>query len=123
MILWLKKTWSLLLVVVLALVIMGPAARFLGPAFAGIAITLDNLAAVCLVLLILCFTLDNRQEWGLFPSLDLNRAVTLALASSVGSAIVTAAIVAFMFGVIWLSVPRPGDLPATAPAQQGETVG
>jgi hypothetical protein len=68
---YLKSTWVLLLIIVAALLIFGDGAQ--------LAVTIYRLASVALVLLLADAILDNREKWGLFPTLDLDKAIDVAI--------------------------------------------
>jgi hypothetical protein len=136
---WLKKIWSLLAVVFGAMLIMGPLAKplsaVLGGVFAQPALVIDNLAAICLVLLACDFILDSRQRWGVFPTLDLDTAIDNAINGEVdrdasgisgkeirrpnpiASAIVVLAAVALLITILFLAVPgaHAANLDASRP--------
>lgn len=124
---WLKKTWVLLLINVVAMMVMGPLSKYLAPLYGGAvaqtALILDNLAAVCLVLLACDFILDSRKRWGIFPTLDLDKAIDTAIKGGademyssanredvrrpnpVASALVFVGAVALLITILFLAVP------------------
>jgi hypothetical protein len=120
---WLKRTWMLLALVVAALVICGPCsawiARTLGPAFAQTALIIDNLAGICLILLFCDFILDSRDQWGIFPSLNLDAAIETAILGEPGEdgkrypnpiacALVFLGAVVLLVAILFLAVPSAG---------------
>jgi hypothetical protein len=120
---WLKKTWTLLVILIAAVLICGPYAQWtaqhLGPGFAGPALVIDNLAGIGLILLVLDLVLDCRERWGIFPSLDLNKALDVVIKgepgregerypSAVACALVYLGTVALIIAILFLSVPRAG---------------
>jgi hypothetical protein len=124
---WFKKVWALLAAVVVSMLIMGPLAKplseVLGGVFAQPALVIDNLAAICLVLLACDFILDSRRRWGIFPTLDLDTAIDNAIKGEVdrgatdnsgkevrrpnpiASAIVVLAAVVLLIAILFLAVP------------------
>lgn len=101
---WLRKTWVLLAVIIAAMLIFGDAAQ--------LALTVYNLAAISLVLLVTDFLLDNRDRWGIFPSLDLDEAIDFAIfgddespRSPLAAALVVLGAIALLIAILFLSVP------------------
>lgn len=112
---WLKKTWTLLVVIIAGLIIFGDAAQ--------LAVTIYRLAAIALVLVVLDFLLDTRDRWGIFPSLDLDFAIHNAVEgevdremsgmigedvrrpSPIASALVFLGVIALIIAILFIAVP------------------
>jgi hypothetical protein len=135
---WLKKMWMLIAIVILATLICGPASKWIvehfGSGFAQAALIIDGLAAVALVLLFMDFILDNRAEWGIFPTLDLNKAIDVAIngveyidttdgmrkrgQNPIACALVFLGVVALVISLLFLAIPRANELPVMQPPAQ-----
>jgi len=122
---YLKKTWVLWTLIVSALVVMGPLSKWLAPIYGGAlaqtALIIDNLAAVGLVLLVCDFILDCRTRWGIFPTLDIDKAIENAILGDVdsddmsgggarkpnpvASALVFLAVIALLIAILFFTVP------------------
>lgn len=94
---WLRKIWMLVVIIVAGLLIFGDAAQ--------LAITVYTLSAVAFVLLLADFILDNRKNWGLFPTLDLDTAITEAQKTPLSASILIAAMSALLITIMLLAVP------------------
>lgn len=105
---WLRRTWMLLLIIVGTMVYFGDAAM--------LATTLFSLSAVALVLLLADFILDNRDKWGLFPSLDIDKAIFRACCHPLGAGLVVVAVLGLLVAILFLSVPiaHGAQIPAGA---------
>jgi hypothetical protein len=137
---WFKKTWMLIVIVILATLICGPAAGWIvehvGAGFAQAALIIDGLAAIALVLLFLDFIFDNRAQWGIFPTLDLDKALDVAIygieytdpntneakraQNPIACAMVFLGFIALVIAILFLAIPRPGEIPAMQPTAQAE---
>ena len=131
---WIKKTWAIFAVIGLALVLMGSLSKLLAPLYGGMfaqtALVIDNLAAICLVLLVCDFILDSRARWGIFPTLDLDKAIDNAIKGDVddsattgdesrcpnpvASALVVLAAVGLVIAILFLAVPGAHAAPLDA---------
>jgi hypothetical protein len=65
------------------------------PSPAQYAVQLYALSCVSMVLLITYLMFDDRNDWGIFPYIDLSELVSLAKKSAIGAAIV-------FFGICYL---------------------
>lgn len=109
---FLKRTWMLLVIIVVGLVLYGDAAQF--------AVTMYRFSMVALVLLLSLYILDNRKEWGLFTSLDLDSAIDHAINgvtikdeqgssyhqhNTTASALIFLGVIALLITILLITVP------------------
>lgn len=92
---WLKRTWYLLVPIIISVLVIDWAAALMA---------LHTLAIVALVLLFFDFLLDNRRNWGLFPTLNIDAALQKATSYAISSAFVWLGFVALMVTVLILVV-------------------
>jgi len=104
---YLKRTWMLLLIIIAGMVIFGDAAQ--------LAVTIYRLSAIALVLLLVDIVLDNRDRWGLFPTLDMDEAIRRGLTTPLSAAIVIAAVVALLISILFISTANAGPLDNAKP--------
>lgn len=104
---YLKKVWPLLAVIVGAVLIFGDYAQF--------TVYIYKLSAVALILLIAKFMLDNRQEWGFFPTLDLDAAIGSAQQTPMGAAVIALAAIIFLCTVLFVSLAGAEPPPQAKP--------
>ena len=108
---WVRRSWVMILVIATSLIIFGEGAQ--------LALVIFNLSAVALVLMLTDFILDTRKDFGLFPTLDIDRAIENAIKGDVipqgnryyrspnpiACAIVWVGFVLLLLGIIFLAVP------------------
>lgn len=94
---WLRKMWMPVLIIIAGLLIFGDTAQ--------LAVTIYTLSAITLVLLLTDFILDNRKDWGIFPTLDLDAAITEAQKTPLSAAILVAAMAGLLIAIMLLAVP------------------
>jgi hypothetical protein len=117
---WLKRSWLLLGIIAAGLIIFGDAAQ--------LAVTVYNLSTIALVLLLADFLLDSRENWGIFPSLDINEAIRVAVKGSqefthhadgsttrrrcgISAALVFLGFVLLLVAILFLAVPTAHGAP------------
>ena len=89
---------ALLIITGSLLLFRGDTAQFL--------LQLYALSAVALVLIVAHFILDDRENWGLFPYINLKELVVKAKTTSLGAAIIFAAVLFLLATIINVSVLR-----------------
>lgn len=94
---WIRRTWLLLLLILVGLLMFGGGAQF--------GVLIFNLASVAAVFLIMDALYDRRSQWGIFPALDIDQAIKTACSSSNGASRVVLAFVILLCVILWLAVP------------------
>lgn len=117
---WLRKMWIMLAIIIIALVICGPLAQLiastLGSGFAQPALIIDNLSAICLILMVCDFILDNREHCGFFPTLNLDAAIDVAIngdedetgkkrRNPIAAALIFLGVIALLITILVLAIP------------------
>jgi len=108
---WFRRNWIMVLIIMTSLIIFGEGAQ--------LALVVFNLSAIALVLLLTDFILDTRKDLGLFPTLDIDRAIDNAIKGDVvgrgpnyyrspnpvACALIWLGFVILLLGILFLAVP------------------
>jgi len=94
---WIRRTWLLLLLILAGLLMFGGGAQF--------GLLVFNLASIAAVFLVADALYDRRNQWGIFPTLDIDQAIKTACSSSNGASRVVMAFVILLCIILWLAVP------------------
>lgn len=95
---WMQKSWLLVAVVIAGLILYGDTA--------ALRITIFNLSAVGLVLLLVDLLLDRRKEWGIFPTLDIDATLERSTSTPLSAALTWIGVVILVVAIMVLAVPR-----------------
>jgi hypothetical protein len=95
---WIRRTWFLLLLVVCGLVLYGD--------FSALRLTIYNLSALGLVILVVDLLLDRREQWGIFPSLDLDAVLRNAISTPISAAITWIGLAILIVAIMVLAIPK-----------------
>lgn len=94
---WIRRTWLLLLLILVGLLLFGGGAQF--------GMLIFNLSSIAAVFLVMDALYDRRERWGIFPALDIDQAIKTACSSSNGASRVVLAFVILLCLILWLAVP------------------
>jgi hypothetical protein len=104
---WLKRTWSLLVPILLVVLIID---------WAAVVTALVTLSVIALAMFLLDALFDSREKWGLFPDLNMNFVLDKASSNPISAAMVWLGWVALAITVILSVVYTTSAHATTLPA-------
>ncbi len=95
---WIKSHWFLALVALVGINLYGD--------FSHIRLSLYNLSMISFILICVKIIFANSKNWGIFPTLSIDDAITKASSEPLPTALMLVAITLLIITILFLSIPK-----------------